>query len=39
MSNLSDIVFEHINEKYTYGAYGDFKIMMMKKNSYINAAK
>ena len=39
MSNLCDIVFEHINEKYAYGAYGDFKIMLMKKNSYINATK
>ena len=39
MSNLSDIVFEHINEKYAYGAYGDFKVIMMKKNSYINATK
>ena len=39
MSNLYDIVFEHINEKYAYGAYGDFKVIMMKKNSYINATK
>ena len=39
MSNLSDIVFEHINEKYAYGAYGDFKVIIMKKNNYINATK
>ena len=39
MSNLSDIVFNHINEKYAYGTYGDFKVIMMKKNSYINATK
>lgn len=39
MSNISDVVFEHINDKYAYGAYGDFKVIMMKKNSYINAAK
>lgn len=39
MTNLHDIVFEHINEKYAYGAYGEFRIMMMRKNSYINATK
>jgi len=33
------IIFEHINEKYAYGAYGDFKVIIMKKNNYINATK
>ena len=39
MSNLSDIMFEDIIDGYGYGMYGDFKIIMMKKNSYVNASK
>lgn len=34
-----DIVFEQIDEKYAYGQYGEFKVIIMKKNSYINATK
>jgi hypothetical protein len=32
-------IIEHINEKYAYGKYGDFKVIMMTKNRYINATK
>ena len=38
-NQLSDIAFEDINDKYCYGQYADFKVIMMKKNGYINATK
>ena len=36
---LSDIAFEDINDYYCFGHYGEFKVIMMKKNGYINATK
>ena len=36
---LNQIIFEHIDDKYAYGKYGDFKVIMMTKNRYINATK
>jgi predicted Holliday junction resolvase-like endonuclease len=36
---LKDIVFEDINDDFCYGHYSDFKVIMMKKNGYINATK
>lgn len=36
---LKDIAFEDINDEYCYGQYADFKVIMMKKNGYINATK
>jgi len=36
---LEHIAFEDINEEYCYGNYGDFKVIMMKENGYINATK
>ena len=36
---LSDIAFEDINDYYCLGHYGEFKVIMMKKNGYINATK
>jgi hypothetical protein len=36
---MQDIVFEKINEKYGYGYYGEFKVIIMLKNGYINATK
>ena len=37
--SIGEIIFEHIDEKYAYGKYGEFKIIIMKKNKYINATK
>jgi hypothetical protein len=40
MSNeLNQIIFDHIDDKYAYGNYGEFKVIIMKKNTYINATK
>ena len=39
MSSISEIIFEHIDEKFAYGKYGDFKVIIMKENKYINATK
>jgi hypothetical protein len=36
---LNQIIFEHIDDKYAYGKYGDFKVIMMMKNRYINATR
>ena len=37
--SLSEIIFEHINNDFAYGKYGDFTVIIMKKNRYINATK
>lgn len=37
--SLSDIIYEKINNDYSYGKYGDFNVIIMNSNSYINAAK
>jgi hypothetical protein len=36
---LEHIAFEDINDEYCYGKYGEFNVIMMKKNGYINATK
>lgn len=36
---LEHIAFEDISDEYCYGKYGDFNVIMMKKNGYINATK
>jgi len=35
--SLNRIIFEFINENYAWGQYGEFKIIIMTKNRYINA--
>ena len=37
--SLSEIIFEHIDDKYVYGKYGEFQVIIMKENKYINATK
>ena len=37
--SLNEIIFDHINDKYAYGKYSDFKVIIMKENRYINATK
>lgn len=36
---LEHIAFEDINDEYCYGKYGEFNVIMMKKDGYINATK
>src|SRR5271156_6827256 len=36
---LSNIAFEQIDGNYWYGAYGEFKVVMMKDNGFINVTK
>lgn len=38
-SDDNDIVFKNINDDYTWGKCGDFKVIIMKSNGYINATK
>src|SRR5438477_485353 len=35
----SDIAFEQIQDNYWYGAYDQFRVVMMKDNGYINVTK
>jgi hypothetical protein len=36
---LSDIIYEKINDDYSHGKYGTFNVIIMNKNTYINATK
>jgi len=36
---IQNIIFEDINDVYAYGKYGDFNVIIMKDNGYINATK
>jgi len=38
-SAVRDLIFEHINDKYAWGNYGEFKVLMMRENGYINVTK
>jgi KilA-N domain len=38
-NNLMNIIFEDINEQYSYGKYGEFDVIIMRSNGYINATK
>ena len=37
--SLSDICYVHIKNNYCYGAYGEFKVVMMKDCTQVNATK
>lgn len=37
--STKNISFEAINNDYSYGNYGDFKVIIMNRNGYINATK
>jgi hypothetical protein len=37
--SLTDIIYEKINDGYSYGIYGSFKVIVMVRNGYINATK
>ena len=38
-SDIRNIIFEEINNKYSYGKYGTFDVIIMNKNGYINATR
>jgi HEPN domain-containing protein len=38
-NNIRNIIFEDINDDYSWGNYGDFKVIVMKSNGYINATE
>ena len=37
--DIRNIIFEKINDKYSWGRYGDFDVIIMNKNGYINVTK
>jgi hypothetical protein len=37
--SLNNINIEFINNEYSYGRYGEFKVIIMRKNRYINSTK
>lgn len=39
MNNLATLVFEDVNSEYGWGKYGDFKVLIHKKDGYINVTK
>jgi hypothetical protein len=38
-NNLKDIIYEDITDEYCLGKYGEFEVIIMKRNGYINATK
>ena len=36
---ISEICYEQIQENYWFGCYGDFKVVMIKDNGWVNATK
>lgn len=36
---IFDIIIEHINERFARGKYGEFDIIIMRRNGYVNATK
>jgi hypothetical protein len=38
-NELQRIIFEDINDDFGYGNYGEFRVIIMKKNGYINVTK
>jgi uncharacterized coiled-coil protein SlyX len=38
-SDIRNIIFEKINDEYSYGKYGPFNVIMMNNNGYVNATK
>ena len=38
-SNINQIIFENINDDYSYGMYGDFKVIIHTKSGYINVTQ
>lgn len=39
VQTMRDIAFEKVNDDYAWGNYGDFKVLIMLKNGYINVSK
>ncbi|AGD93036.1 putative KilA-N domain-containing protein [Megavirus lba] len=37
--DIRNISYKEINDKYSWGRYGSFKVIIMKENGYINATK
>lgn len=37
--NLSELIYEAVNENYGWGKYGDFKVLIRKKDGYINVSR
>jgi hypothetical protein len=37
--DIRNIIFKEINDDFSYGKYGNFSVILMKKNGYVNATK
>jgi hypothetical protein len=37
--NLSEVIYESVNSEYGWGKYGEFRVLIRKKDGYINATK
>lgn len=38
-SNLNEIIYEAVNEEYGWGKYGEFRVLIRRKDGYVNATK
>lgn len=38
-TDIQNIIFEDINDKFAWGDYGGFRVIIMKKNGFINASQ
>jgi hypothetical protein len=38
-TNIKNIIFKKIDDKFSYGKYGQFSVILMNKNGYVNATK
>ena len=38
-NHLSEIIYENVTEEYGWGKYGDFKVLIRRRDGYINATK
>ena len=38
-NDIRDVMFEHIDDEFAHAKLGEFQVIMMKKNGYVNATK
>ena len=38
-SNLNEIVYEAVNGEYGWGKYGEFRVLIRRRDGYVNATK
>jgi hypothetical protein len=39
MNTLSELIYEPVNEEYGWGLYGEFRVLIRRKDGYVNVTK